>query len=78
MARLLLITIAVLYGTCAFADDDDRSERRELRERREKVRGAIQRMNKCIENRDLAPCMASNDDAETRNAVMFFMLKKKQ
>ena len=76
MLRLLSILALLLYGTCAHANDEDREERRELRERRDKVRAAIRRMEKCLEERDLDPCINSNDDAQTHAAVMFYYMKK--
>lgn len=76
MPRLLLILFTLLYGTCALANEEDRAERRELRERREKVRTAIRRMQKCIDDRDLTPCLESEEDLETRTAVMRYLTKK--
>jgi len=74
--RLLTILTLILYATCAHANEEDREERRELRDRREKVRGAIRRMEKCIQNRDLSPCIQNDDDAETHAAVMTYFMKR--
>ncbi len=75
MLRTLLILFVVVYATCAHADGEDRAERRELRERRDKVRAAVKKMQKCIENKDIAPCMTGDDDLETRAAVMKYFLR---
>jgi len=76
MLRLLTTLTLILYGTCAHANDEDRAERRELRERRDKVRTAIRRMEGCLENRDLGPCINADDDAQTHAAVMYYYMKK--
>jgi len=76
MVRPLLILLTLLYATCAFANDEDRAERRELRDRREKIRQAVRRVEKCFASGDLSPCMDSTDDIEIQQAVMKYYMKR--
>lgn len=76
MFRLVSIALTLFFCASGLANDEDRVERRDLRERREKVRTAIRRLNRCMEMGDLTPCLETDDDQETRDAVMRYMLKK--
>lgn len=67
--------IVLLCGMAALCyADDEREERRNLRERRERVRIAIKRVEKCFQTGDILPCLG-NDDRETREAVFRYYLK---
>lgn len=75
MKRAVLFLLLALSLGGSYAYGDERDERRDLRERRARIRKTLKRVQKCIATGDFEPC-ASEEDAKIRDLVIAYYLKK--
>lgn len=70
-STFLFLFLALVMSWQALADDNDRSERRNLRDRRAQMRVAVERVNNCVRTGDLRPCLQNhNEDLSVKRALL--------